>query len=292
VRTYFECLPCALRGTIDALRRVTFDEAVQERVLRGVLRAALDMDFRRPPPVMGQLIHRLIRDETGNPDPYREAKERLNGFALELLPDLRRRVQQSGDPFEAAARLAAAGNIIDLAAKSGLEEPEVRAALDESLDRPLDPGAVAGLRLAAEAAREILYIGDNAGEIVLDRLLVERLGPEKVVFAVRGGPTINDATRADAGMSGMADLVEIVDSGSDAPGTILEDCSEEFRQRFREADLVLAKGQGNYETLSGRAGRRGVFFLLRAKCPVVARDVGCPVGSLVLMENGVEGEEQ
>ena len=284
MRLYHDCVPCLLRGAIDAIRRVTPDEGVREKVLRGALEAAAQADFRRPPPLMAQMVHRLIREAAGNSDPYREAKERTNRFALELLPDLRRRVQESGDPFETATRLAAAGNIIDLAAKSGLEEPEVHSALDESLDSPLDPGAVTVLRRAAKAARKILYIGDNAGEIVLDRLLVEQLGPDKVVFAVRGGPVINDAIRTDAEMSGMAGLVEIIDSGSDAPGTILEDCSEKFRRRFDEADLVLAKGQGNYETLSGRTGRSGVFFLLRVKCPVIARDTGRPLGSLVLLK--------
>jgi len=282
VRLYHDCLPCLLRGAIDAVRRVTPDEAVREKVLRGVIDAAARADFRRPPSLMAQTVHRLIREAAGSRDPYREAKDRTNRLALELLPDLRRRVEASGDPFEMAARLAAAGNIIDLAAKSGLEEADVRTALDESMGQALDPGAVAALRQAAVAARRILYIGDNAGEIVLDRLLVEQLGPDKVVFAVRGGPVMNDATVEDARASGMAGLVEVIDSGSDAPGTILEDCSEEFRRRFAEVDLVLAKGQGNYETLSGRTGRSGVFFLLRVKCPVIARDTGCPVGSLVL----------
>ncbi len=284
MRTYHDCVPCLLRGTVDAVRRVTPDEDVRERVLRGVLEAAARMDFRRPPPAMAQAAHRLIREAIGDADPYREAKQRTNALALELFPGLRRRVESSPDPFEAAARLAAAGNVIDVAAKTGLEETEIRAALEDSLDAPLDAGAVGRLKAAATAARSILYVGDNAGEIVLDRLLVERLGSEKVTFAVRGAPVINDATLADAEASGMAALAGVVDSGSDAPGTILEDCSADFRRRFAEADLVIAKGQGNYETLAGRAGRCGVFFLLRVKCPVIARDTGRPLGSLVLTE--------
>jgi hypothetical protein len=284
VRTYFDCIPCFMRQTLDAVRRVTDDPSVQERVLREVLREAAGMDLGLPPPAMGQRIHRTIREATGNPDPYREAKERLNRFALGLLPELRRWVAASGDAFEAAVRLAAAGNVIDLGVKSGIEKSEVRAALEASLEATLDSQAVSDLRRAADAARRVLYIGDNAGEIVLDRLLVEQLGPEKVAFAVRGGPVINDATRADAEMCGLTGMVEVVDTGSDVPGTILEDCSEEFRRRFDEADLVLAKGQGNYETLSG--AERHVFFLLRAKCPVIARDIGCAVDSLVLKDSG------
>ena len=285
MRTYFDCIPCFLRQMLDALRRVTGDEAVQERVIRKVLQAAGEMDLRRSPPAMGQVIHRLIREATGNPDPYREVKERLNRLALELYPRLRQQVEEAANRLEAAVRLAAAGNVIDLGVKSGIAEAEISGAIEDSLDAPLDKAAVERLGRAAEAAGRILYIGDNAGEIVLDRLLVEQLGPGKVTFAVRGSPVINDATMADAEASGMAKLVEVIDSGSDAPGTILEDCSTAFRQWFADADLVLAKGQGNYETLSD--ANKPVFFLLKAKCPVIARHIGCPAGSLVL-QGGLE----
>jgi hypothetical protein len=288
VRTYLDCIPCFTRQTLDAVRRVTDDPSIQERVLRLVLREAIGMDLSLPPPAMGQRIHRMIREAIGNPDPYREVKERLTRLALEVYPGLRRRVLEAEEPLAAAVRLAAAGNVIDLGVKSGIEESEVRSALEGSLDAYLDPGAVSRLRRAATSARRILYIGDNAGEIVLDRLLVEQFGPDKVVFAVRGGPVINDATRADAEASGLTGMVEVMDTGSDAPGTLLQDCSGEFRRRFTEADLVLAKGQGNYETLSG-AGRR-VFFVLVVKCPVIARDIGCAVGSLVL-RNGSGGTD-
>jgi uncharacterized protein with ATP-grasp and redox domains len=282
MRTHLDCIPCLVRQALDSVQQVTRDASDQEKVVRDVLRAAAAMDYSMSPPAMGQLIHRLIREATGNSDPYREVKERFNRFALNLYAGLHRRVREADDPLGAALRLAAAGNVIDLGVKSGIKEAEVRCVIEESLNAPLDPRAVSELRRAAASARRILYIGDNAGEIVLDRLLVEQLGPPKVTFSVRGAPVINDATIADAQASGMADIVEITDSGSDAPGTILEDCSEAFRKLFTEADLVLAKGQGNYETLSG-AGRR-VFFLLRAKCPVLARDIGCPMGSLVLTE--------
>jgi len=280
VRTYFDCIPCFLRQTLDALRRVTGDEAVQEKVLRSVLRAAGEMDLGQSPPAMGQVIHRLIREATGNPDPYREVKERLNRFALELYPGLRRRVEEADDPFAAAVRLAAAGNVIDLGVKSGIEEAQIVDVIEDSLNAPLDGAAVERFRRATRLAENILYIGDNTGEIVFDRLLVEQLGAGKVTFAVRGAPVINDATMADAEASGMAELVEVIDSGSDAPGTILEDCSDAFRKRFAGAALVLAKGQGNYETLSDVD--EPIFFLLKAKCPVIAGHLGRPAGSLVL----------
>lgn len=280
MRTYLECLPCLMRQTVDATRHAGADLGVQGRVLRETLRMLAQMDPHQSPPAMAQRIHRLIRAAVGDPDPYARAKRRLNRLALRLYPALRRRVRAAADPLAAALRMAAAANVLDLGVTSGIAEPEVRRVMESAMTAPLDPKAIRAFRRAAASARRILYIGDNAGEIVLDRLLVEELGAEKVVFAVRGGPVINDATRADAVTSGLAGVVEIIDSGSDAPGTVLTDCGRAFRRCFARADLVLAKGQGNYETLSDAP--RPVFFLLRAKCPVVARDLRCAVGSLVL----------
>lgn len=282
MRTFFDCIPCFLRQALDSVRRLTDREDVQEKVLRGVLRAAGEMNLRQSPPEMGQRIHRLVREATGNPDPYREVKARLNRLALDLYPAFHRKAREAADPFGAALRLAAAANVIDLGVKSGIDESRLAGEIEASMEAPLDEEASRRLRRAAERAGKILILGDNAGEIVFDRLLIEQFGPDRVTYAVRGRPVINDATREDAEACGLAGLVEVVDSGSDAPGTILQDCSEEFRARFSRAELILAKGQGNYETLSETAGP--LFFLLKAKCPVIAGHLGRPVGSLVLAE--------
>jgi uncharacterized protein with ATP-grasp and redox domains len=132
----------------------------------------------------------------------------------------------------------------------------------------------------AETATSILYLADNAGEIVFDRVLIETLGPQRVTVVVKGTPVLNDALAADAEAAGLVDFVEVIDNGSDAPGTLLEDCSEATRSRFQSAGMVIAKGQGNYETVSGAT--RPVWFALMAKCGVIARHIGCDPGSLVL----------
>jgi uncharacterized protein with ATP-grasp and redox domains len=139
------------------------------------------------------------------------------------------------------------------------------------------------LRSDAECAQNILYLVDNAGEIAFDRLLIEQLPTEKITVVVKGKPVINDATMEDAEFVGLTDIVEVIDNGSDAPGTILETCSQNFRDRFEEADLVIAKGQGNYETLSDLD--KNIFFILKAKCPVIARDIGCEIGDMILCHN-------
>ena len=153
-------------------------------------------------------------------------------------------------------RLAIAGNIMDLAVKTNLGEDEVLASFDDCLAAPLDCHIDEFAR-AVEKADDILYLTDNAGEIVFDRLLVEQLPRKKVTMAVRGKPVINDATMEDAEYTGLTKVVKIIDNGSDAPGTILSDCSRDFRRHFEQADLIISKGQGNYETLADSLRQSG-----------------------------------
>jgi len=242
------------------------------------------MDLSKTPPEMGRTIHRAICEATGEPDPYRGVKERFNRVALDLYPDLKRFVAESEAPFETAVRLAIAGNIIDFGGARNVDEGALLRSVRASLDAPVSADSIEALRSAVRSARSILYVGDNAGEIVFDRVLIEEMPMERVTFAVRGAPIINDATREDAVAVGLADLVDVVGNGHDAPGTILAECDADFVSVFRESDLIVAKGQGNYETLSDEPDR--IFFLLQVKCPVIARDLDCEVGEFVVREGG------
>lgn len=284
MKTYFDCIACLIRQSLDAIRLQTSDEAVHERLLREVLRAASQMDLRRSPPEMAQRIHRTIREFTGQTDPYRDVKDRFNRLGLDLYPTLRGWVEDSDSPMETAVRLAIAGNVLDFGAKGHVGRADVRDAVRHALSAPLDGNVEQFCRAVAHAG-EILYLTDNAGEIVFDRLLVEQLPQEKVTAVVKGFPVINDATRVDAEVAGLVELVPVIDTGSDGPGTILEDCSDAFRDRFDRAELVIAKGQANYETLSHVD--KEVYFLFKAKCPVIARDMGCRLDSLVLRRSGL-----
>ncbi len=282
MKTYFECIPCLLRQTLEAARLTTDDETIHEQVLRKVLRAASEMNLRKSPPLMAQHIHSLIRQMTGDNDPYRDIKDRFNYFALELYPELKERIERSREPLDTAIRLAIAGNIIDSGVNHHINETQVHNAIEHALTAPL-AGDPEQFRKAVSEAKDILYLADNAGEIVFDRLLIEQMPLEKITLVVKGSPVINDACLADARTTGIADLVEVIDNGSDAPGTILAACSEEFKQRFESADLIIAKGQGNYETLSDV--KKNIFFVLKAKCPVIAHHIGCEVGSLVFLKS-------
>lgn len=289
MKTYLNCIPCFIHQTLAACRFVSDDESLHESVLRDVLEMLKDIDMHQTPPAMATRIHRIIRRRTGIDDPYRDVKEQTTREVLRLLPELRKQVQQAqgatgaNDPFTTAVRLAIGGNTIDFGIGGrSITMDMIREAFSHALEGPMD-GDVEAFRTAAREARSILYVADNAGEIVADRLLIEQLPPGRVILAVRGHAILNDATRADAKMAGYGDGIEIIDNGSDAPGTILRECSELFRQQFAEADLVIAKGQGNFETLSDAEGK--IVFLLKVKCPVISHHTGCPVGHLLVRKS-------
>jgi len=282
VETYLDCIPCFLRQALEAGRMATDDEKVVTRIMQQVLREAADFSLDLTPPHMGQRIHRIVRKVSAHPDPYREVKARQNRLGAGWYPHLRGRAEQAPDPRDFALRLAVAGNVIDLGPPDNRPDEAPETMEQDALSRTPAIDHRTAFWRAVERADRILYLADNAGEIFLDRLLVEYLPRDRVTLAVRGGPAINDVTLEDLDGTGFGEVTEVIDNGSDAPGTILEDCSEAFLERYHTADVIIAKGQGNYETLS-RAGRH-IFFLLRVKCPVLARDMGCEVGEPVVKE--------
>ncbi len=280
MQTSFDCLPCFIRQAIDASRVFALDPPWRERIVREVLSWAAEMDFNRPPAIIGGRIHRRLREITGEDDPYREAKSLQNRMALRLLPQLKEEVAGADDPLWMAARLAIAGNLIDLGVNGEFAEEDLLREVRSALSGPF-AGPREAFRREVERAENILYLADNAGEIVFDGLLLDRLPPGRVTLAVRGIPVLNDATLAEAEEAGLTGRYEVIENGSDIPGTLLEECSPEFRKRFAAADLILAKGQGNFETLSGR--EENIIFLFKAKCAVVARRAGVEVGTSVIL---------
>ena len=283
MRIFLDCVPCFIRQALDSARLATDDEQIHEQVVRETLRLAADLDMSQSPPAIGQKIHRLIRELIGNTDPYRELKQRFNRLAMRMCIELAEQVRASEDPLETAVRLAIAGNIIDLGVKTSIAESDIERIIRDCLTADFDSQQLEDFRSAVSRAKRILYLADNAGEIVFDRLLIELLPYEKITVVVKGEPVINDATMEDAEFAGLTEMTEVIDNGSDGPGTILETCSQAFRNRFEDTDLIIAKGQGNYETLS--YSDKNIFFILKAKCPVIARDLGCEVGQMILKKS-------
>ena len=267
-----------MRQALDAGRRAGANDEQLERVVRQTLKLLQRIPPQSTPPEIGDQVHRLVRQEVGHGDPYREAKQASTEQALALYPRLKEMVQAADDRLDVALRLSIAGNIIDLGPHQRYDLWEV---IERVLAQPFALDHREAFWRAIDAADQILYLGDNAGETVFDRILIETLGVP-VVYVAKGGPVLNDATVEDAEAAGLSQCAEIVSNGSDAPGTILTRCSEDFQQRYRQAQIVIAKGQANYETLS-EAGPKA-FFLLQCKCPVIAGDAGVPVGSIILVQ--------
>jgi len=244
-------------------------------------------DDLSPPAVSAPLYH-LTGRLCGTDDPYRAEKVSYTLQALELLPTVRDLVQSSPDPFEAAVRTAIAGNLIDFGTgihQSGAEAGpiDLEDTLEKFLAKTLFKNDVPALKELAGQADTVLVIGDNAGETVFDRPLLEILRPAEVIYAARETPIINDATVEDARLAGVHQEARLVSSGSRMPGVILEDCSEDFREIFEKADLIISKGQGNFETLTELDPDGRIFMLFSVKCPVAAQHLGASVGDMVVM---------
>ncbi len=279
MKTYLECIPCFVRHSLDVGRITGADEKTQEILMREVLINLSKIDMSKPPPYTAKHIHFLIRKITGNPDPYKEIKIRHNKLALKIYPKLKSMVKKASDPLNSAMRLAMAGNVIDLGVKNNITEEEIEKSITKGLSQPFI-GDFQLFKKEIENSKNILYLADNAGEIVFDKIFIEEIGPEKITLAVRGGPIINDATIYDAKFCNLDTIVSVIDNGSDAPGTILEYCKKEFLDIFWNSDLVIAKGQGNFESLSNV--EHNIFFLFKAKCNVIANHANVEVGSYVL----------
>ncbi len=283
MKTFLDCVPCIIEQAVKAPRRFTDDQDVLEGILRDTIKEIVDFDFFRTPPEMGAILNRIIALAIGNPDPYLSEKRRFNDLALRLLPDLEKMIASANDPFEATLRLAIAGNAIDFGAPSGQTDGNLSQLFSTAVKQEIAIGgrtAVEALRKAASHAKEILYLTDNTGEIVIDRLLIEQLPKGRVTVAVRHGPAINDALLEDAEAVGISKVARVITSGVSLPGTPLDVCPPEFQDRFKSADLIISKGQGNFETLSDE--KAPIFFLLMAKCKVVANHLSCRIGDSIV----------
>lgn len=281
MKTEIECFPCFLRQTVIALRQLRGIEDVQQEIFHDVLSIMKKTDMSKPPAYITTFIHRAIRDRLGL-DPFKEIKHDYNAVAMGLYPELKEKVAASHDPLWTAARLAIAGNIIDFGIFTSVN---IADSVDKALKETIAVDDYASFREAVAEASTVLYLLDNSGEIVFDRLLIEELllMGKKVKAVVKGSPVLNDATMIDAHQTGLNSVCEVVDNGSDAIGTILDWTSPEFQRHFQSADLIISKGQGNFETITGT--KKKTYFLFQAKCDVVSKYLGILSGSMLLKES-------
>jgi hypothetical protein len=276
-----ECFPCLMRQTLNTVQQVTTDKAVQAAVLREVAAYMAQANADVPPAKFSQPMYAIVAQRTGVADPFDEVKRQTNALALQLLPEVSEQVRQSHDPLGKALHAAAAGNVIDAVIRGGFD---VHADMLRQLRQPFQVNDLPVFRNMVKRGSKVLYLADNAGEIIFDALVVEqihRLGAA-VTVAVKSGPIINDAMMADAMAAGLPNRCTVMETGSADIGVNWDNASAALRATYDAADVVLAKGHGHFETLFD-ARHLGLFFLLKAKCPVVANVLNCNIGDLAFI---------
>lgn len=278
MKTHLECIPCTVNSYLRLVDTDVIPSGKREELMRQLLGFLSGVDYHISPPAMGRELHRMIRASLQNPDPYLEIKEKYNRMMLDLYPSFREMVEQSDVPFETAMRLAIGGNVIDFGAKYKFD---VMDTIQMAMEHELAIDDSAALKRAVDNAHSLLYIGDNCGEIVLDKLFLETLDVPEKTFVVRGGPVINDVTIDDARLVGMEKVARVVTTGDDSPGAVWESASPEFRRLFQEADVVISKGQGNLEGLM-EVKHDHIYFLLVTKCELIGERIGTSSGSFVV----------
>ena len=286
MQTHLDCIPCFLHQSLEAARMATSNELVHEQVMKQVMKYLETIDFHSSPPEISREVHAIIKRETGVQDPYLQVKNQANNQAKQQLPQLLKMIDTADDPLLMAVKLAIVGNVIDFGTMNRLDSKEM---INNINDIPFNNQVFPLFEKRANNAKTVLYLSDNTGEIIFDRLLVDQLVKRncQVTFAVKKNPIINDATRNDAEFAEIDKIATIIegDDGSNysAPGFVSDLTSTEFKDLLSSVDLVISKGQGNYESLNDE--QREIFFLLMVKCPLVAGVINIDVGTMVLTVN-------
>lgn len=281
MKATLDCLECIASQALRAARVATNDPGLQRRILDETVKRIPEMDLAKTPAELSLVIYELAAALTGNNDPYLALKHEQNEAALALEPELRSMVETSPDPLATALHLAAAGNIIDLGIQSH-GSIDVRAAIQQAIDERFAIDHSDAFRSSLAKCRDLVYLLDNAGEIVFDKILIEELQKSTPVTAVvKAGPMINDVLMADARQVGLTRICSVIDCGGAFVGSPLDLVPESFKQRLRQANMIVGKGQGNYETLDSFDG--DVFLILKAKCAIIARHIGVDRGQVVLI---------
>jgi len=282
----YRCKECFSKNYDKLLERFPLSE-VHSLEFSDFFHKLLNDDSGKTSPEVQRELHHKLLSYNGIHDPWLNEKQISNQIALELYREWKPKVIISADPFDLALRLAIAGNIMDYGAN---HEFNVHETIEKALKSEFGIDHSALLRQRISEAKSILYLGDNAGEIVFDKLFIETINHPRVIYAVKDAPAINDVTFRDAKDVGMQEVAVVISNGYDAPSTILDKCSPEFMKIYRSADLIISKGQGNLEGLINENDPR-IFFLFMVKCDVISEHVHAKKGSLVILYHTKENGE-
>lgn len=276
-----ECIGCIVAQSRRVAEAIRADEVVTEKIVSYVERSLSSPDFTLSPPVIAAPLYEQMARISGKIDLYEEQKAHATVQALHYIPYLRESIEKSADPLTALLKTAVVGNVIDLAAEVSFD---LHGAITSVFETPFAQDDSSGLENALHNAQTLLYIGDNTGEHLFDALAIEHLTllyPDlRIYYMVRGNPIINDVTMKEAKAARMDQLCTLVDSGVNTPGFVYERATKEGQSLFDTADVIIAKGMGNYECMTPPL-RKKICFLLKIKCSVVSRSLGHEIGSII-----------
>lgn len=284
---YKECFTCDVKQAEKIAKLLSLPDAKQEELENIIKDYLKTVDMKKTnPEVMGDLWS-LFRDFTGIDDPYKEIKHYYNQEVMKCSSEIRNIITSSDDPFITALKAAITGNLIDFSASHSFDMVLLKKMLHELLQKNLKIDDSEKLRHDLQKAQQVLYIGDNCGEIVLDKLFIQvlkELYPQlHITFAVRGYPIANDITHVDAAEVGMAEVADIIDNGDGSMGVVLEKADSQFQEHFAKADVIIGKGQGNYEGLLPCENDH-LYFLFMAKCRLIAAPLHAEVMDIICMK--------
>lgn len=276
-----QCTFCLTRLFENLLTQHPIAEEDKPKIIKHFFEYMAQADFSRPSPEVARDVHAMIRDILQNDDPYQEQKQQANEQLLKQYERLKAQIQQAQDPKTTALRMAIAGNIIDY---GPAQQFDITQTLEEVFKKPPAIDHSKELLKAISKAETILYLGDNAGEIVFDKLFIETIGHPNIYFAVRDRPIINDATMFDARQTGIDQVAKVITNGDDAPSTLLYRVSDPFLKVWQQADLIISKGMGNLEGLISEADPR-IYFLFMVKCQAIGDLIGARKGDVIVSQH-------
>lgn len=285
MKVYYECAPCFLRQAKEALDLATNDENLKMEIMEELVRIIYN-EFRKDAVSneIGTKVHRTIKNRTCNEDPYILEKKKGNEIALKFLPKIKQIIENENS-LESYVKAAIVGNIIDFGALGVNFDTEK--GIIENMEKDIALNHVPELENELKSVKNVLYLADNNGEIVFDKLLIEKLKEYdvEVTVALKENPILNDATVKDALQIGLDKVANLISTGTDSIGVIYGDVSDEFKEIFDKSDLVISKGLGNYEGVTEmELGNKPVFCLLNAKCDPIAKDIGVNLGDNVVLK--------
>jgi len=268
-------VPCIIKQVINTLKISGCSNELGRKVISEVLHKLKNIDYRRSPAANSDIAYTVFKEVTGIKDPYYDLKRKYNRLALDIYPELKKVVDSAKDKLYTAAKIAVAGNVIDF----GIDIKKADTLDLSMIIRDLKSTQLAvddfdKFRESLKNSINILYITDNSGEIVFDKIFIKELAKldKKVVLTVKSDPIINDATVEDAAEANFDGLAGVIETGNGNIGINMDNSSDAFLKEFKKADLIISKGQGNFETLD--KDETNIFFLLKAKCEYIAKELG------------------